>query len=55
MAFTFIKDHSFAGDGLTPEEQFNLMMATADIFADEPKAICPLKVVRGQLLRNREM
>lgn len=37
MAFTFIKDHSFAGAGLTPEEQFNLMMATADAFADEPK------------------
>ena len=37
MAFTFIKDHSFASAGLTPEEQFNLMMATADTFADEPK------------------
>lgn len=37
MAFTFIKDHSFAKAGLTPEEQFNLLMATADAFAEEPK------------------
>lgn len=37
MAFTFIKDHSFPKIGLTPDEQFNLLMATADAFADEPK------------------
>ena len=37
MAFTFIKDQSFVDAGLTPDEQFNLLMATADSFADEPK------------------
>jgi hypothetical protein len=37
LAFAFIKDHSFPGIGLTPEEQFNLFMATAEAFADEPK------------------
>jgi len=37
MAFTFIKDQTFVTAGLTPEEQFNLLMATADAFADEPK------------------
>ena len=37
MAFTFIKDHTFLTTSLTPEEQFNLLMATADAFADEPK------------------
>ncbi len=37
MAFAFIKDHSFLSAGLTPEEQFNLFMAVADAFADEPK------------------
>lgn len=37
MAFAFIKDHSFPTVGLTPEEQFNLMMAITDAFADEPK------------------
>jgi hypothetical protein len=37
MAFTFIKDQTFLTTGLTPEEQFNLLMATADAFADEPK------------------
>jgi hypothetical protein len=37
MAFAFIKDLSFVAAGLTPEEQFNLLMATADAFADEPK------------------
>ena len=37
MAFGFIKDHSFASAGLTTDEQFNLLMATADAFADEPK------------------
>lgn len=37
MAFAFIKDHSFQTVGLTAEEQFNLFMAVADAFADEPK------------------
>ena len=37
MAFAFIKDQSFLEAGLTPEEQFNLLMATADAFAEEPK------------------
>jgi len=37
MAFTFVKDHSFPKLGLTPEEQFNLLIAIAEAFADEPK------------------
>lgn len=37
MAFTFIKDHTFVTTGLTPEKQLNLLMETADAFADEPK------------------
>ncbi len=37
LAFTFIKDHDLSTLGLTPEEQFNLFMATADVFAAEPK------------------
>src|SRR5262245_20680977 len=37
MAFTFIKDQTFLTAGLTPDEQFNLLMATADAFAEEPK------------------
>jgi len=37
LAFAFIKDHNFNGLGLTPEEQFNLLVATAEAFADEPK------------------
>lgn len=37
LAFTFIKDRSFFEAGLTPDEQFNLLMATTDAFADEPK------------------
>ena len=37
MAFTFVKDHNYRNIGLTPEEQFNLLMATAEAFADEPK------------------
>ncbi len=37
LAFAFIKDHSFPKLGLTPEEEFNLFMATAEAFADEPK------------------
>jgi hypothetical protein len=37
LAFTFIKDESFLEASLTPDEQFNLFMATADAFAEEPK------------------
>jgi len=37
LAFAFIKDHNFNALGLTPEEQFNLLAATAEAFADEPK------------------
>ena len=37
LAFTFIKDHNFNRLGLTPEEQFNLLVATAEAFAEEPK------------------
>ncbi len=37
MAFTFIKDHSFSTLGLTAEEQFNLFVAVAEAFTDEPK------------------
>jgi len=37
MAFSFIKDHGFTSAGLTAEEQFNLLMATAEVFAEEPK------------------
>ena len=37
MAFAFIKDHNFNTLGLTPEEKFNLLVATAEAFADEPK------------------
>jgi hypothetical protein len=37
MAFAFIKDHSYPTAGLAPEEQFNLLMAITDAFADEPK------------------
>ena len=37
LAFTFIKDHNFNTLGLTPEEQFNILVATAEAFADEPK------------------
>jgi hypothetical protein len=37
LAFTFIKDKRFTESGLTPEEQFNLLMAITDAFADEPK------------------
>ncbi|HSB44892.1 MAG TPA: hypothetical protein VLD60_07770 [Nitrospira sp.] len=37
MAFTFVKDRNFQTLGLTPEEQFNLLMAVAESFADEPK------------------
>ena len=37
LAFAFIKDHNFNTLGLMPEEQFNLLVATAEAFADEPK------------------
>ena len=37
LGFAFIKDHNLRNIGLTPEEQFNLLMAVADTFADEPK------------------
>lgn len=37
MGFTFVKDRNFLTLGLTPEEQFNLLMAVAEAFADEPK------------------
>jgi hypothetical protein len=37
LAFAFIKDHNINTLGLTPEEQFNLLVATAEVFADEPK------------------
>jgi hypothetical protein len=37
LALTFIKDHDLDQLGLSPEEQFNLYMATSDAFAAEPK------------------
>ena len=37
LAFAFLKDHNFNTLGLTPEEQFNLLVATAEAFAEEPK------------------
>lgn len=37
LALTFIKEHDLDQLGLTPEEQFNLLMATGDAFAAEPK------------------
>jgi hypothetical protein len=37
MAYAFLKSHDLEQLGLTPEEQFNLLMATAETFADEPK------------------
>ena len=37
LAMTFLKEHDVDQIGLTPEEQFNLLMATADAFAEEPK------------------
>lgn len=37
LAFTFIKDHDLDQLGLSPEEQFNLYMATSEAFAAEPK------------------
>ncbi|RMH31568.1 MAG: hypothetical protein D6690_15595 [Nitrospirae bacterium] len=37
LALTFIKEHDLAALGLLPEEQFNLIMATAQAIAAEPK------------------
>lgn len=37
LAFGFIKDHNLSSIGLLPEEQYNLLVATAEAFADEPK------------------
>ena len=37
LAFAFLKEHDLEQTGLTPEEQFNLYMATAEAFAAEPK------------------
>ena len=37
LAMAFLKEHNVDQLGLTPEEQFNLLMATADAFAEEPK------------------
>jgi len=37
LAFAFIKDQNLNTLGLLPEEQFNLLVAIAEAFADEPK------------------
>ena len=37
LAMAFIKEHNLSQLGLVPEEQFNLVMATAQAFAAEPK------------------
>ena len=37
LAFAFIKDHDLDALRLTAEEQFNLLVATAEAFAEEPK------------------
>ena len=37
LAMAFLKEQDLDRLGLTPEEQFNLLMATADAFAEEPK------------------
>src|SRR5512146_171470 len=37
MAYAFVKDRAFPSLGLTAEERFNLFMAIADVFTDEPK------------------
>jgi hypothetical protein len=37
LAFTFVKDPGFSKADLTPEEQYTLYTAIADVFADEPK------------------
>ncbi|GJL53870.1 MAG: hypothetical protein NPIRA02_10020 [Nitrospirales bacterium] len=37
LALTFIKEHNLSELDLAPEEQFNLIMATAQVLAAEPK------------------
>ena len=37
LAFAFIKDHNLSTLGLTQEEQFNLFVAVAEVFTEEPK------------------
>jgi len=37
LAFAFLKEHDLDQLQLTPEEQFNLYMATSEAFAAEPK------------------
>ncbi|MCA9472171.1 MAG: hypothetical protein MRJ96_15305 [Nitrospirales bacterium] len=37
LALAFIKEQNLGDLGLTPEERFNLMMATAQVLATEPK------------------
>ncbi len=37
LALAFLREPNFEQLGLTPEEQFNLYMATAEVFAPEPK------------------
>jgi hypothetical protein len=37
LAYAFIKNHDLEQLGFSPEEQFNLLMALAETFADEPK------------------
>ena len=37
LSLAFIKDHDLSQLGLLPEEQFNLLMATATVFSAEPK------------------
>ncbi len=37
LAFTFIKEHDLGTLGLSPEEEFNLLMAIIQAFAPEPK------------------
>ena len=37
LALAFVKENDLSQLGLLPEEQFNLLMATATVFAAEPK------------------
>ena len=37
LAFAFMKENDLGNFGLLPEEQFNLLMATATVFSAEPK------------------
>lgn len=37
LSLAFIKEHDLTQLGLLPEEQFNLLMATATVFSAEPK------------------